>query len=274
LYIFIFAGRPHPFSFLFPLHYHHYYLLIAMKSQVLTLLLLTIGAFLFQSTHQYRLRKRELTEYDLTSFIVNTCAADKIDMLIQNLCDQTLQSALMGNFPFLTYYCKMIGSGNRYCDNINRHTFADQNIEAKRFTSHRLVRSLHKDKKLNRKGQETDTDIDLKQKMIIQMCMVKTDKSSIETHWFCNETLKEVQRGKYPKIKYFCKFHPDFNYCRHVLSFSSSISWPLLEESSSTSTTPNINLSSVSLESSELSDVESNINQQEMNKNTNKLSLL
>lgn len=27
--------------------------------------------------------------------------------------------------------------------------------------SRRLVRSLHKDKKLNRKGQETDTDIDV-----------------------------------------------------------------------------------------------------------------
>jgi hypothetical protein len=245
-----------------------------MKSQVLTLLLLTIGALLFQSTHQYRLRKRELTEYDLTSFIVNTCSAEKIDMLIQNLCDQTLQSALMGNFPFLTYYCKMIGSGNRYCDNINRHTLADQNIEAKRFTSHRLVRSLNKDKESNQKGQETDTDIDLKQKKIIQMCMTKTDKNSIGMHRFCDQTLKEIQRGRYPEIKHLCKFHPDFNYCRHVLSF-----WPLLEESSSllsssTSATPNIHFSSVPLESSKSSDVETIIDQQGMNKNTNTLSLL
>jgi hypothetical protein len=251
-----------------------------MKSQVLTLLLLTIGILLFQSTHQYRLQKRELTEYDLTSFIVNTCAAEKIDMLIQNLCDQTLQSALMGNFPFLLYYCKMIGSGNRYCDNINRHRLADQNVEAKRFTSHRFVRSLNKDTKSNRKGQETDTDIDLKQKMIIQTCMAKTDKNSIGMHRFCNQTLKEIQRGRYPEIKRLCKFNPDFNYCRHVLSFSSSFSWPLLEESSSLlsssspSTTPNIYLSSVSLESSKSSDVESIIDQQEMNKNTNKLPLL
>jgi hypothetical protein len=246
-----------------------------MKSQVLTLLLLTIGAFLFQSTHQYRLRKRELTEYDLTSFIVNTCAADKIDMLIQNLCDQTLRSALMGNFPFLTYYCKMIGSGNRYCDSINRHILADQNFEAKRFMSHRHVRSLNIDKKSNRKGQETDTDIDLKQKMIIQTCMAKTDKNSVGMHRFCNQTLQEIQRGRYPAIKRLCELHPGFNYCRHVLSFS----WPLLEESSSLlsslpSTTPNIHLSSVPLGSSKSSDVESINDQQEMNKNTNKLPLL
>jgi hypothetical protein len=250
-----------------------------MKSQVLTLLLLTVGALLFQTTHQYRLQKRELTEYDLTSFIVNTCSADKIDMLIQNLCDETLRSALMGNFPFLIYYCKVIGSGNRYCENMNQHTLADQNIEAKRFTPHRLVRSLNKDKKSNRKGQETDTDIDLKQKKIIQMCMTKTDKNSIGIHRFCNQTLKEIQRGRYPEIKRLCQFHPDSNYCRHILSFSSSFSWPLLEESSSllsssTSNTPNINLSSVPLESSKSSDVESVIDQQRMNKNTNKLSLL
>jgi len=161
-----------------------------MKSQVLTLLLMTIGALLFQSTHQYRLRKRELTEYDLTSFIVNTCSADKIDMLIQNLCDQTLHSALMGNFPFLTYYCKMIGSGNRYCDNINRHTLADENIEAKRFTSRRHVRSLYKDTKSNKQEQETDTDIDLKQKKFIQICMSKTDKNSIEMHRFLRSNIK------------------------------------------------------------------------------------
>jgi len=246
-----------------------------MKSQVLTLLLLTIGALLIQSTHQYRLRKRELTEYDLTHFIVNTCSADKIDTIIQNLCDQTFQSALMGNFPFLTYYCKMIGSGNRYCDNINQHTFADQNIGAKRFVSRRFVRSLNKD---YQKGQEMDIDIDLEQKMIIQMCMTKTDKSSIETHRFCNKTLKEIQRGRYPEIKRLCKFYPGINYCRHVLSFSSLVSWPLSEESSSllsslSSATPDTYISSVPLESSKSSDVESIIDQQRMNKNINKSPL-
>jgi hypothetical protein len=247
----VFVGRPHPFSFLLP---DHYSLLIAMKSQVLTLLLLTIGVLLFQSTHQYRLQKRELTEYDLTSFIVNTCSADKLDVLIQNLCDQTLESALMGNFPFLTYYCKMLGSGNRYCENINRHTIAeDQNIETKRF-----IRSLKK----------TDTDLDLKQRKIIALCMVKADKNSLETHRFCDQTLKEIQQGQYPEIKHLCKSHHDFNYCRHVLSYS------LLEESSSLLSSPDINLSSVPLESSKLSDVESMINPFEMNKNTNKLPLL
>jgi hypothetical protein len=162
-----------------------------MKSQVLTLLLLTISVLLFRSTHQYRLQKRELTEYDLTSFIVNTCAADKLDVLIQNLCDQTLESALIGNFPFLTYYCKMIGSGNRYCDNINRHTATDQNIEAKRFT-----RSLNKNKKSHQKGQETHTDRDLKQKKIIALCMASnTDKYSWGIHRFCDDTLKAIQQG-------------------------------------------------------------------------------
>jgi hypothetical protein len=246
-----------------------------MKSQVLTLLLLTIGALLIQSTHQYRLRKRELTEYDLTGFIVNTCSADKLDMLIQNLCDQTLQSALMGNFPFLTYYCKMIGSGNRYCDNINQHTFADQHIEAKRFVSRRFVRSLSKG---YQKGQEMETDIDLEQKLIIKMCMTKTDKSSTGTHRFCNRTLEEIQRGRYPEIKRLCKSYPGFNYCQHVLSFSSLVSWPLREESSSLlsslpSATPDTYISSVPLESSKSSDVESIIDQQRMNKNINKSPL-
>jgi hypothetical protein len=248
-----------------------------MKSQVLTLLLLTIGAFLFQSTHQYRLHKRELTEYDLTSFIVNTCSADKIDMIIQNLCDQTLQSALMGNFPFLTYYCKMIGSGNRYCDNINRYTLADQNIGVKRFIYRRFARSLTDDDKSNQEEQETDTDIDLEQKRIIHMCMTKTDKSSMGTHRFCNRTLKEIQRGRYPEVKRLCKSNPGFNYCRHVLSFSSLFSWPLSQASTSLlsslpSTTPNINFSSIPLEFSKSSDVESVIDQQRMNKNKNKSS--
>jgi len=243
-----------------------------MKSQVLTLLLLTIGALLIQSTHQYRLRKRELTEYDLTSFIVSTCSADNNDMLIQNLCDQTLQSALMGNFPFLTYYCKMIGSGNRYCDNINRHTFADHNTGAKRFMSRRFVRSLKKE-------QEMERDIDLEQKMIIQMCMIQTDKSSSGTHRFCNRTLKKIQRGHYPEIKHLCKSYPDSKYCQHALSSLSLVSRPLSEESSSIlsslpSATPDTFISSVPLESSKSSDVESVIDHQRMNKNINKLSLL
>jgi hypothetical protein len=236
-----------------------------MKSQVLTLLLLTIGALLFQSTHQYRLQKRELTEYDLTNFIVNTCSADKLEMLIQNLCDQTFESALMGNFPFLTYYCKMIGSGNRYCDNINRHTLAiDPAIEAKRFTSHRLKRSLNKDKK---SIPETDTDLDLKEKKILALCMVKPDKYSLETHRFCDQKLKEIQQGQYPQIKRLCQTHHDINYCRHVLSFSS-----LLEGSSSLLSSPSIT-TNINLVSS-VPYVESIINPEKMNKNTNKSPLL
>ncbi|CAF1014369.1 unnamed protein product [Rotaria sordida] len=242
-----------------------------MKAQLFTFMLFTIGVLLFQSAYTYHFRKRELTEYDLTSFIVNTCSADKIELLIQNLCDQTLQSALMGSFPYLTYYCKMIGSGNRYCDNINRYILAEQNIETHALMSRRFVRSLYKKNKLYQNREETDTDIDLKQKMILEICMTSTEKNSIETHRFCNQTLKDIQRGRYPEIKRLCKSYPGFNYCQRILSFSSLLSEPLSKESSSLlsslpSTTPNIYRSSVPLEFSKSSDVESIIDQQRMNK--------
>ncbi|CAF4894361.1 unnamed protein product [Rotaria sp. Silwood1] len=249
-----------------------------MKPQVLTFILFTIGAFLFQSAYQYRLQKRELTEYDLTNFIVNTCSADNVEMLIQNLCDQTLQSALMGNFPFLTYYCKVIGSGNRYCDNINRYILATQNTKPKDLMSRRFVRSLYENNQLYENQEETDTDIDLKQKMILQMCLTTTEKNAVETHRFCDQTLKDIQRGRYPEIKRLCKSYPDLNYCQRVLSFSSLFYWPLSKESSSLlsslpSTTPNIYLSSVPLEFSKSSDIKSIIDQRRMNKNTNKSPL-
>jgi len=244
-----------------------------MKSQMLTLLLLTIGAFFFQPTHQYRLSKRELTEYDLISFIVGTCSAAKTDMLIQNLCDQTLQSALMGNFPFLTYYCNTIGAGMSYCNNINRHTVINQNVEAKRFIYRRLARSLNEDNKLSQKGQEMDIETDLKQKLIMQMCITKTAKTSVNTDQFCDQTLQEVQQGRYPEIKRLCKYHSGFDYCRHVQSYSSSFSWPLSESSSllssSSSTyaiTPNSNPSFVPSSGSKLSDIESITDQQRINK--------
>jgi len=96
---------------------------IIMKS----LLLLLTAASLFQFTEQFHISKRELTEYDLTNFIVNTCSAEKPEVLIQSLCDHTLQSALMGNFPFLTYYCKTNGSGRRYCSNFNKKKYKECN---------------------------------------------------------------------------------------------------------------------------------------------------
>ncbi|CAF3933038.1 unnamed protein product [Rotaria sordida] len=207
-----------------------------MKAQLFTFMLFTIGVLLFQSAYTYHFRKRELTEYDLTSFIVNTCSADKIELLIQNLCDQTLQSALMGALM-----------------------------------SRRFVRSLYKKNELYQNREETDTDIDLKQKMILEICMTSTEKNSIETHRFCNQTLKDIQRGRYPEIKRLCKSYPGFNYCQRILSFSSLLSEPLSKESSSLlsslpSTTPNIYRSSVPLEFSKSSDVESIIDQQRMNK--------
>jgi len=227
-----------------------------MKSQVFTVLLLTVGASLFQPTHQYRLTKRELTEYDLTSFIVNTCSADKTEMLIQDLCDHTLQSALMGNFPFLTYYCKTIGVGRRFCGSINRHTAAiavAQNDEPKRFAYRRFVRSINDKNTPNRRGQEPDNEMDLDQ-LILSMCLTKTDTNSIDTHRFCNRTLQQAHRGRYPEIIRLCKSHPSFAYCQQVVSSSSPLfSWQQQPSAaaavassslSSLSNSPNIILSS------------------------------
>jgi len=242
-----------------------------MKSQMLTLILLIIGVFFFQPTHQDRLSKRELTEYDLISFIVSTCSADKTDMLIQGLCDQTFQSALMGNFPFLTYYCKTIGAEMRYCKNMNRHTIINQNDEAKRFVHHRPVRNLNGDKKLYQKEHELNIENDLEQKMIMQMC-IKTEKSSVDMDKFCNRTLHEIQRGRYPEIKRFCKYHPGSDYCRHVRFYTLLLSWPLSESSSllSSSSTDSIkhnnNPSFVSSSVFKPSDIKTIIDQQRINK--------
>jgi hypothetical protein len=243
-----------------------------MKSQMLTLLLLVIGAFFFQPTHQYRLSKRELTEYDLTSFIVSTCSAHKTDMLIQGLCDQTLQSAIMGNFPFLIYYCKTIGAGMSYCNNINRHSMVNQNDDAKTFVYRRLVRSLNKDNQLYRKGQEMNIETDLEQKLIMQMCIPETEKSSVDTDKFCNRTLQAVHQGRYPEIKRFCKYHPGINYCRHVRFYSLLLSWPSLESSPLSSSSSSIdsipsdiNPSFVSSSVFKPSDIESIIDQQRIN---------
>lgn len=183
------------------------------------LCLLIIGVFFFQPTHQYRLSKRELTEFDLTNFIVTTCSGDKIDMLIQNLCDQTFQSALMGNFPYLIYYCKTIGEELRYCHNINRYTLLNQDVGTKkRSVSRRLARSL------NEQGQEMGSKIDSDFKLIMQICMSTTMKKiSWETIEFCNRTLYE----RYPETIEFCKIYPDVKTCRFVQLYSSLNSRPL-----------------------------------------------
>lgn len=70
-------------------------------------------------------------------------------MLIQDLCDQTLGSALNGvsendflsiligifsfmkDFPVLIHYCKMIGSENRYCGNILHRRMSKKNAHDK-----------------------------------------------------------------------------------------------------------------------------------------------
>jgi len=242
-----------------------------MKSQMLTLLVLTIGACCFQPTHQYRLSKRELTEYDLISFIVGTCSIDQSDLLIQNLCDQTLQSALMGNFPFLIYYCKTIGAGMSYCNNINRHTVINQNVEAKRLIYRRSARSLNEDKNSLEKGQEMDFGTDLEQKLIMQICIPKAAKTSIDTDQFCARTIQEVRQGRYPEIKRLCMYHLASDYCQRVQSSASSFSWPLSESSSllssasSDSIIPNNNPSFVPSSGSKMSDIESTIDQQTVN---------
>jgi hypothetical protein len=241
-----------------------------MKSQMFNLFLLIFGAVFFQPTHQYRLSKRELTEYDLTSFIVGTCSADKNDMLIQNLCDQTLQSALMGDFPFLTYYCKTLGVGMSYCNSLNQQIITNQNDGVKRFTYRRLVRNLNEGNKVHRKEQEMNIETNLEPVMIIEACITKPEKNSLTIDQFCNRTLQAIQQGQYPEIKYLCRYYPNSDYCQHVWFYSSSSSfWPLSKLSSdlpslssTDSVIPNINPSFVSSSIFKTSDIRSKINHQ------------
>lgn len=189
-----------------------------MNSQIIILFLFAIGTLFFHPTHQYRLSKRELTEYDLTSFIVSTCSLDQTDVLVQGLCDQTLQSALMGNFPILTYYCKTIGIGMRYCNNINQYAMHHHNLAAKRYAFRRVVRSLDK---VDQQVSTMNTEIDFDQKQIMQICIIPNENSSLNADQFCNKILAEFQQGRYPEIKYLCKSHPKSNFCDHIRFYSS-----------------------------------------------------
>ena len=205
-----------------------------MKTPMITLLLLIINVFFFQPTDQYRLSKREITEFDLTSFIVSTCSADKTDMLIQNLCDQTLQSALMGDFPILTYYCKTIGVGMSYCISINQNTAIQQDVRAKRSVRRRFARSLNEDSKLYHEEHEMDHQADLEQKLIMQLCMTNIEKKSLDTDQFCNRTLKKVLQGQYPEVARLCNQQPNIDYCRNLHYYSLLLTWPLSKSSSLT----------------------------------------
>lgn len=227
-----------------------------MKPHMFTLCLLIIGVFFFQPTHQYRLSKRELTEFDLTSFIVTTCSGEKIDMLIQNLCDQTLQSALMGNFPYLIYYCTTIGDGTRYCHNINRYTLLNQDVGTKkRSVSRRLARSLNnEEKEFAEQGQAMGSKIDSDLKLIMQICMSTTMKKiSWETIEFCNRTLHE----RYPEMIELCKIYPDVESCRLVQFYSSLTSRPF----EATRSMP------AKVKPAYLSSIESNMDQAAMKRN-------
>ncbi|UJR33956.1 hypothetical protein I4U23_021372 [Adineta vaga] len=189
-----------------------------MNSPIFTILVLIIGVVFFQPTHQYRLSKRELTEYDLTNFIVGTCSAEKTNQLIQDLCDQTLRSALMGTFPFLTYYCQTIGAGMRYCSDVNGQLAITQNAGAKRFIYRRLARSLHEDERVHLQDEDMNTETDLEQKLIMQMCIIKTGKNSVDTNHFCERKVSQIQKGQYPEIENLCKSYPDFAYCQQIQS--------------------------------------------------------
>jgi len=177
-----------------------------------SLILLLTAASLFQFTEQFHISKRELTEYDLTSFIVNTCSADKPEMIIQNLCDQTLQSALMGNFPFLTLYCKTMGSGKRYCSNVNRES--TKYTIAKKYYR-RFTRSLPD----SNKDEDVASGFDIG-KFIVQMCLTKQKTDS--TNFLCNRAIYMAQRGRYPEINDYCKSNKSSTYCKYLLSSSSS----------------------------------------------------
>lgn len=194
-----------------------------MKFHLFNLFLLIITICFFQPTHQYRLSKRLVTEHDLTNFIVRTCSADRIDSLIQTLCDDTLKSALMGNFSFLKYYCETIGAEMSYCQTVNYYFALSQNYKEKRSVNRRYIRSLEEQKDSNEEKSQMGSKIDLELKLSMQICMRKIEEEAVDAIEYCNRTLQE----RYTDIERLCEHYPDFDYCRLVRSPSSFYLWLL-----------------------------------------------
>ncbi|CAF1084496.1 unnamed protein product [Adineta ricciae] len=187
-----------------------------MNSPLFTVLLLILGVVFFQPTHQYRLSKREITEDVLFDYIVKTCSADNTAEPFQKLCDQTLRSALMGAFQPLTNYCQQSGAGMRYCKDLNRQMVINQNARAKKFLFRRLARTVHED-------QEMNTEPDLEQELIMQMCIIETGKNSVDMNQFCERKASEIQQGQFPRIELLCKSYPDSRYCQQIQAYVSLV---------------------------------------------------
>lgn len=197
-----------------------------MRSQVLILLLVTISACVFQSTHQYRLKKRELDVDFLLHGIVRECSARKVDRFIRKMCHTTFQDALEGKFPHLITFCKKKGSGTRYCDAINQHTRATLSVGAKRSLERRSVPSDNGD----RRAQTTNDKLDPVERVAAQLCMRMSWKSSMNIHRPCNEIMQGIQR-QCSQIENLRQYHPDYNYCQVALSSSSLVPWRTSEAS-------------------------------------------
>lgn len=183
-----------------------------MKFHLFNLLLLIITICFFQSTSQYRISKRQLTEYDLANFIINTCSSGRLDNIIQKLCDDTMESALIGGFPYLIYYCETMDSGTDYCRNINKQIALRQDIKAERLVNRRHVRSLDQEEVFTEQIPKMDYQIDVELNSNIQTCMKKLHEKAVDAFEFCFRTLEE----RYTEIDRFCKQYPKFHYCQLV----------------------------------------------------------
>ncbi|CAF3579978.1 unnamed protein product [Rotaria sordida] len=81
-----------------------------------------------------------------------------------------------------------------------------------------------------------------------------------------------TEYDQYPEIKRFCKYHPGFDYCRRIQSYSLLLFWSspksssLLSSSPKDSITPDVNPWFVPSSASKSSDIESFIDPQRINK--------
>lgn len=183
-----------------------------MKFHLFNLLLLIITICFFQSTSQYRISKRQFTEDHLVNFIISTCSPGQKDFVIQNLCYQTMESALIGGFPYLVNYCEKIDSEADFCRDINKQIALRQDIKEERLVNRRHVRSLNQEEVFTEQIPKMDYQIDVELNSNIQLCMKKLHEKARDAFEFCFRTLEE----RYSEIDRLCKKDPKFDYCQLV----------------------------------------------------------
>lgn len=171
---------------------------------------------LITTNQQNQLKKRQITEFDLTNFIVESCSADKIDTIIENLCDQTFQSALIGNFPSLISYCRISGRGQRFCHLITEQTSKIDIENSKDLSSIPQHRKLQK--QIQKKNLIKKNDRDLETEMIFEICLNNDETISIEITHLCNETLLLIRQGNYSSMRNLCKNHDESSFCHSINS--------------------------------------------------------